>query len=53
MHKRQKIGHNTLDLVGNIYLIAEKQNLVLLKVEAALDFGEIEHTGKVERKIYI
>ena len=53
MQQREELRNDALDAVGNINLIAIELNLVLLKVEVALNLREVEHSGEVERIVYV
>ena len=43
------LGHDILDFVGDVNLVAIELNLVAVHVEVVLDLREIEDTGEVER----
>ena len=53
MQQGQEVGNNTFHQIRHIYLVAIELNLILVQLDVALHFGEVQNTGKVERIIHI
>ena len=49
----EEVGHDVLDLVGDVDLVAVELYFVAVELNVALDFGEVEHAGKVEWVVHV
>ena len=53
MQQGQEIRNNTFHRIRYIYLVTVELNLILVQLNVAFHFREVQNTGKVERIIHI
>ena len=53
VEQRQEVGHDAFYRIRNVYLVAVKLYLVLVQLDVALHFGEVEHASEVERIVHV